>query len=128
MSKYDQLGDYLRGQNREAIPLTFRDISRIVGHRLPASSRYPAWWSNNETNNVMTKIWLEAGYKTEQVDISGEKLIFRRQHAVSSIADAKRDFRHSSTDGRHPIFGALKGLLRISVDLTQPADSEWGSQ
>jgi hypothetical protein len=26
----------------------------------------------------MTKVWLEAGFKTEQVDIEGRKLVFRR--------------------------------------------------
>jgi len=29
---------------------------------------------------------------------------------------------------RHPLFGALKGLVRIppGVDLTEPADPDWG--
>jgi hypothetical protein len=30
--------------------------------------------------------------------------------------------------GRHPIFGALKGMtfVALGVDLTEPADPEWG--
>jgi hypothetical protein len=30
----------------------------------------------------------------------------------------------------HPLFGALKGLLRIAegADLTKPADPEWGAR
>jgi hypothetical protein len=126
MSKYDPLATYLREQNRDAISLTFREVSRIVGHALPASARYPAWWSNNSSNSVMTKVWLAAGFKTEKVDIAGEKLVFRRQR--TSAAEDQREFRSAPVSGRHPIFGALRGTLKVTVDLTLPADPDWGSQ
>jgi hypothetical protein len=71
----------------------------------------------------MTKVWLAAGFRTEQVDIKSRKLVFRRieQNIETPAPPAKKG-------GRHPIFGALKGLVRIpeGVDLTEPADPEWG--
>ena len=41
--------------------------------------------------------------------------------AVASQADA-------ATVPRHPLLGALKGLLRVmpGTDLTKPADPDWG--
>ena len=125
MSKYSPLGDFLRAQDRETVPLSFADIAKIVGHSLPASSRYPAWWSNNETNNVMTSIWLDAGFRTEQVDIPGKKLVFRRHKP--GLAEAGREFAPRSPGARNPIIGALKGTIRVMVDLTLPADPDWGA-
>jgi hypothetical protein len=127
MSKYDPLGDFLRTQPKEAVPLRFADIAKIVGHRLPRSARYPAWWSNNETNNVMTKVWLDAGFRTEQVDVAHEKLVFRRQKPTA-LSEEKRPFRSRTSGERHPIFGALKGCIRAMTDLTKPADPDWGTR
>jgi hypothetical protein len=126
VSKYVNLGEYLRGQKNSAVPMTFTEVERIIGHRLPPSARYPAWWSNNPSNNVMTKVWLEAGFKTEQVDIEGRKLVFRRVKPSSVPPNSKNDSAPKS--GVPPFYGALKGLITIApgVDLTEPADPDWG--
>ena len=79
MSKYSALGDYLKGQPRDAVPMTFGEIEKIVGAKLPASAhKHRPWWSNNPDNSVMTKVWLDAGFQSEQVDIATRKLVFRR--------------------------------------------------
>src|SRR3954469_17779081 len=76
MSKYDPLTTFLRQSDGRNIRLSFEEIEHILGFPLPASKQYPAWWSNSATNNTMTKAWLSAGYKTEQVDVTGEKVTF----------------------------------------------------
>ncbi|HKS17681.1 MAG TPA: hypothetical protein VJS63_00550 [Bradyrhizobium sp.] len=125
MGKYSRLGEFLRAQRAQEIPMTFAEIERVIGGKLPPNSpQYPAWWSNNPSNNVMTKVWLNAGFRTEQVDVKSRKVVFRRVDQVtptSSPPSAKQG-------GRHPLFGALKGLVRIppGIDLTEPADPEWG--
>jgi hypothetical protein len=139
MSKYDPLGHYLRQRNAELVPMRFEEIERIIGSRLPESKHYPAWWSNNASNNVMTKVWLDAGYRSEQVDISGRQLVFRRvappkgeeSPVVSTPAPSEpADVDHEGPARRHPLFGALKGLLRVmpGTDLTKPADPSWGEK
>ncbi|MDP2215491.1 hypothetical protein [Phenylobacterium sp.] len=122
MSKYDPLASYLMRQPGDRVPLTFSEIEKVLGRPLPASKRYPAWWSNSPTNNPMTRVWLEAGFVTEQVDIPAQRLTFRR---------AKRVERPAGSGGldRYPGYGAMRGTIRFAtdLDLTAPADPEWGA-
>ena len=127
MSKYVNLGKFLRGQKNAAVPMTFAEVERVIGHKLPRSARYPAWWSNNPSNNVMTKVWLAAGFKTEQVDIAGRKLVFRRVNRDVRPPGSGSGVAGTKT-GMPPFYGALKGYIQIApgVDLTEPADPDWG--
>lgn len=126
MTKYAALGDYLSKQKSEHIRMSFTEIERIIGGKLPASQRYPAWWSNNPMNNTMTRVWLDAGYQTEQVDVSGRKLVFRRISARS--AGSHDVVAQRKNVGEHPLFARIHGTAHVpeGVDLTAPADPEWG--
>jgi hypothetical protein len=121
MSKYAPLADYLKKQDRDFVPMTFAEIERVTGTKLPASAtRHRPWWSNNPDNSVLTKVWLDAGFESEQVDMEGRKLVFRRVRAAISSAGG------GEGESFHPAWGAMKGLVRImpGVDLTQPADPD----
>ena len=127
MSKYARLGEYLKQQNKEHVPMTFAEIERITRVKLPASSRYRAWWSNNDFNSVLTKVWLAAGYKSEQVDMEAGKLVFTRiRETKEKLPSAGKEVTDMPF---HPAYGAMKGLIRIvpGTDLTQPADPAWGA-
>ncbi len=134
MSKYDALRTFLEGQHAERLPMTFAEIEKVIGFKLPQSQAIRAWWSNNTSNNVMTRAWLAAGYKTEQVDIAGRKLVFRRDAAARrQVMPRAGGFAEEAPAARpkenakHPIFGALKDVTWIApgIDLTEPADPEW---
>lgn len=129
MSKYEPLQHFLEGCTTDEVPLTFGEIERILGSDLPPSKAYPAWWSNNPSNNVMTRAWLAAGYRTERVDVAGEKLVFRRDRAIQSPG---------VSEGHPPAFvgkpgvlerlrAALGGTVHVAegVDLTQPTGEVW---
>ncbi|KUM28910.1 hypothetical protein AU467_01220 [Mesorhizobium loti] len=131
MGKYSPLRSYLMAQTGERVPMSFSDIEKLLGEKLPASKQYPAWWSNNPSNNPMTKEWLAAGFQTESVNIAGENLVFRRAQAGSGSSKGFGESAQaeiSGTSSRHPIFGCMKGTLTImpDVDLTEPADPDWG--
>lgn len=114
--KYEPLAQFLKGA-KDVQALSFGEIEDILGSPLPPSARkHEAWWSNNPRGHVNAQAWLEAGYRTESVDISREAVVFRRIAAPPT---------HPR---RHPMFGALAGTVRISagVDLTVPADPDWG--
>jgi hypothetical protein len=119
MGKYEPLSQFLRRQKLNEVRMTFEQIERIIGGKLPPKAQHHrAWWSNNPSNNVMTKAWLDAGYRSEQVDMERRKLVFRRTGEPlpgSPLQD-------------HSLFGWMKGTVHIpeGVDLTDPADPEWG--
>jgi len=126
MGKYERLGEFLKSQRTKEVPMTFAEIERVIGSKLPPNSpQYPAWWSNNPTNNVMTKVWLAAGFRTERVDTKTRRVVFRR---VEQNAAETSVTQPPKKEGHHPIFGALKGSVYIpeGVDLTEPADPDWG--
>ena len=126
--KYEPLTEFLRRQSHAVVRMSFAEIERVIGAKLPPSAtHHRAWWSNNAQNNVMTKAWKDAGFESEDVDMGRRRVAFRRVRS-----DASRSTRGRSVDvttkGRHPLIGWMKGTLTIAegVDLTQPADLEWG--
>src|SRR5262245_21645058 len=108
--------------------MSFDEIERVIGAKLPPSAaHHRAWWSNNPQNNVMTKAWKDAGFESEDVDMDGRQVVFRRVRSETSRgAGAPSD--DVATKGRHPLIGWMKGTVTIAegIDLTQPADPEWG--
>jgi hypothetical protein len=128
VSKYSALGEYLKRQRGDRVPLTFAEIEKITGTKLPASAhKHRPWWSNNPDNSVMTKVWLDAGFESEQVDMPARKLTFRRVKKPKAAADAVRAGEEKPF---HPLYGYMQGLIRImpGTDLTQPADPEWAER
>jgi hypothetical protein len=136
MSKYAPLGNYLREQPFSEVPMTFAEIERVTGIKLPPKAQsHRAWWSNSPSNNVMTKVWLDAGFRSERVDMAARKLVFRRVHPKAptpggGMNEGGRPFKPQTgpeQPRRHPIFGAMKGWFTIEkgYDLTQPAMPEW---
>lgn len=130
MSKYEPLRHFLQKNPLSSRPMTFAEIEHVIGTTLPNSAyTHRAWWSNNPSNNVMTHAWLAAGYETEQVDLDGKHLVFRRKSPAA--ADAARTTTPKPEGPRHPVhplYGAFKGYFTVApgVDLTEPADPDWG--
>lgn len=125
MGKYEPLTEFLRKQPGGEVRMSFAQIERVVGFKLPpVAQRHRAWWSNSPTNNVMTRAWLDAGFRSEQVDMTARKLVFRREKADIPKPDP------AGKQGWHPLIGWMKGTVTIpeGVDLTEPADPEWGER
>lgn len=133
MGKYEPLGEFLRSQKTAEVPMSFAEIERITGTPLPPKAQdHRAWWSNNPSNNVMTKVWLAAGFETERVDMAGRRLVFRRTRPSgtdSNPGSSGPEGPVRMNASQHPAFGALKGLIRVmpETDLTEPADPAWSN-
>ncbi|MDE0332699.1 MAG: hypothetical protein OXL41_12590 [Nitrospinae bacterium] len=131
MSKYAPLTTHLRNSGRVSVPLSFDKVERIVGAKLPPSAfKHRAWWSNNPTNSVITHAWLEAGYKTANVDMAGRKLVFQKYAKSESAPEAFDDPEApngADADYFSRIYGALQGTVTIheDTDLTFPVGVEW---
>ncbi|MFN3930621.1 MAG: hypothetical protein ACK4JY_02625 [Brevundimonas sp.] len=126
MSKYDPLEHFLKSRQTEEVPMTFAEIEKIIGRALPQkASGHRAWWSNNPSNNVMTKAWLAAGYQTERVDMASRRLVFRRTIRVPDRSVPTPPSRGDGIIDR--IRATLGGTVTIpaGVDLTAPTGEEW---
>ncbi len=125
MSKYQNLGKYLSDQPFNEVPMSFAEIEKVIGTKLPPKAQlHRAWWSNSPSNNVMTKVWLDAGFRSEQVDMASRKLVFKRinreygvppvntQH--SGMAEPQTAFKHEAGKyPRSPLWGAMKGTFTL---------------
>jgi hypothetical protein len=131
-SKYAPIRTYLEKSGANVVPMTFAEVERVLGFKLPASKRYPAWWSNNPTNNVMTRQWLAAGYQSENVNVKDGKLDFRRTARVDPPGGGGGGNNQGGARERrrHPLFGWMKGSFVVApgTDLTEPAAPEWADQ
>lgn len=128
MSKYESFKKFLMVSAKDSLRMSFGEIEQVLGFPLPASKQYQAWWSNNPTNNVMTRAWLDAGYRTSNVDVEGERITFIK---VSSAEGAARKGSSASSTPNGPAKGSPWGVWANSVklvsdfDYTAPADPEW---
>ena len=76
-AKYDGLRRHLLALPFNEWRSSFKEIEAIIGFRLPPSARkFPPWWANDPTH-AQANAWLNAGWKTEQVDTGGERVVFR---------------------------------------------------
>ena len=137
-SKYDPLGDYLASRQTAEVPMSFAEIETVIGAALPPKAvDHPAWWSNNTSNNTMTKVWLDAGFRTERVNINARKLVFRRvgrpRATVADAALAPAIAQRGRADGGGLLARVRAGLagtvhLADGVDLTDPTGEVWDAQ
>jgi hypothetical protein len=130
MGKYDPLKAFLEASGAEEVPMTFEEIEALLGAALPRSRQYPAWWSNNPSNNVMTQVWLDAGYRTERVDTEARRVVFRRvRHAAPERPDKPATSRRVG-DVIARLQRALAGTVRVAdgVDLTEPTGETWDAE
>lgn len=128
MSKYEPLENHLRKKGMSQIPMTFREIESVIADRLPPSARkHRAWWSNNPTNSVITYSWLAAGYKTADVNLEGERVVFVKSDKCNLDHARASGAVPANSSEQHPVFNCVKNTVTISddVDLTEPAAPEW---
>lgn len=80
--KYDPLSRHIAKLAGDEWRARFSDIENVLGFKLPASARrYPAWWENDSKGHPHAGAWLKNGWKTTEVDLAGERLIFRRERS-----------------------------------------------
>lgn len=139
MSKYDALTKYLVEFGQSSLSMTFNQVANVVGVELPPSAfKYRAWWSNNETNSVITRAWRMAGYKTRNVDMKKRELEFYKSSRIEVYYDAYTEQRSPGGTGEFEIpknnlldrvSGILEGTVTINseTDLTEPLDEEWSA-
>ena len=121
MSKYEPLPQFLLTQKLTRIMLTFGEIERILGFKLPKSaSEYEAWWSNNETGHSHAR-WLKVGWRTTNVDLAGRSVVFEQ---IAQRSDSQRTLTKADP------WGCMADTVTImpGTDLTAPSGEEWNAE
>lgn len=82
-SKYDALASFLRSQGTHQITVTlsYKDIEKIIGAKLPQSAfKHRPWWGNQVDceNRPQAKAWLSAGFRVETVTEGGVRFARNR--------------------------------------------------
>lgn len=94
-TKYEPLKGYLkfRAAFTDSVKLSFAQIDGIIGDNLPMEAyRSENWWANL-TNTAHARAWLEAGWKTSEVNLKEGYVVFRKVEKIQSVALPKmRDF------------------------------------
>lgn len=82
--KYAPLYHYLISQrSNDEWHTSFRQLESILGFQLPDSARlHRPWWANPNTGNGHSHAlaWQAAGWRTRNVDIDAETLVFAKAH------------------------------------------------
>jgi hypothetical protein len=117
MSKYEPLPQFLASVGGTAHRISFAEIERILGFKLPKSAyQHEAWWSNNATGHSHARAWLQSGWRTEAVDLAARKVTFLRQHGAAAL--------------RPDPWGCMAGTITImpDTDLTAPTGDLWNAE
>jgi hypothetical protein len=121
MGKYEPLPQFLSAKSGTAHRLSFEQIERVLGFKLPQSAyEHEAWWSNSPTGHSHSRAWLAAGWRTQDVDLGARKVTFRRS--------AFRPTAPKKTPKRDP-WGCMAGTITVmpDADLTAPSGESWNA-
>jgi hypothetical protein len=121
VSKYEPIEAFLRALKVSRYRADFQHLEKLLGFPLPRSAfQYPAWWSNDATGHSHARAWLEAGWRTEEVDVQGRKVTFKRVAAEQAgPPPAKRD-----------PWGCMAGTVTVlpGTEVTAPAGEAWSAE
>jgi hypothetical protein len=118
VTKYAPLSDFLDHQPVDEVRLAFGEVEKILGAPLPRSAyEHQAWWANNPEGHSHCRAWHDAGWKTENLNITDRTVTFRRvrKSGAPSVADP---------------WGSLAGTVTIVDDaaLTAPSGEIWDAE
>jgi hypothetical protein len=78
MRPYSKLTEWLN--NPQFIVLTFEQIEKIIGDKLPdTATKYQPWWGNEKGNlSRQCGAWMDAGWEVDRVDLNNRIVRFRK--------------------------------------------------
>jgi hypothetical protein len=122
MSKYEALPQFLRSAHGSIKRLGFAEIERVLGFKLPKSAyEHEAWWSNNATGHSHARAWMNAGWRTQDLDLAGRKVTFQRS-PEPTLAKPKSP--------KGDPWGCMADTITFmpGVDLTAPTGEKWNAE
>lgn len=76
--RYASIGAYLAKKSERRTRVSFSEIETMIGRPLPRSARtYRAWWANDRSHSH-ARVWMDEGWKAEDVNLTSERVVFAR--------------------------------------------------
>ena len=106
--RYGRLCEHLRALEDAEWRASFAGVEEVLGFDLPASARrHAAWWSNGGHSHAQA--WLEAGFRTSELDISRQTVRFRRvvgdRSHEPTLQTARRRVARGRKSAERPVAG-----------------------
>lgn len=143
-TKYHPLFEHLLFSGQGRVEMSFAEVEKVIGAKLaPSARRRKEWWSNNAKGHSQARSWLRANYRTSQVDLAGEKIVFQLEGwpngyrapdltkrpgaARTGWGEADQADYVATSDAAggadHPLFGIWRGKVTLvpGYDYTKPA-------
>jgi len=80
-SRYAALARHLQSlpDSEDNTSMTFEQVETVIGDRLPANARqHRSWWANDSVSHVQSQQWLDAGWRVNGINITGQRVNFAR--------------------------------------------------
>lgn len=78
MNKYEPLKLYFSSLKLSTIRLTFKDLEKILGCKLPPSAyKYSAWWQPNGHSHTYS--WCDCNFKVDSVDLVNQIVFYKKE-------------------------------------------------
>lgn len=125
MTKYAPVAEFLIRRGEGRVRLGFDEVEAILGTALPRSAvDYQAWWANDPTHS-QARAWLDAGWQTENLNLSGRTVEFVR----AATRPAKPAPATSAPPSLDP-WGSLAGsvMIRDEAALVSPSGETWEAE
>jgi len=116
MSKYQPLSRLLASLGDSKVELSFGQIEKIVGVKLPDSARQSeVWWMGRAVVPLHARAWLQAGWRIVDINLAAKTVTFRRV----ALSGSK-----TSLHSRRDPWGCMAGTVTFApgTDLTAPMD------
>ncbi|MFZ0818799.1 MAG: hypothetical protein WAM91_01935 [Candidatus Acidiferrales bacterium] len=78
--KYSAITDWLSSRASMREEMSFGEIEKLIGARLPDSARlYRPWWGNEVgKHSRQCQAWQAAGWRVDEIDFVREQVVFVR--------------------------------------------------
>lgn len=93
MNKYEPLKLYFSSLKLSTIRLTFKDLEKILGCKLPPSAyKYSAWWQPNGHSHTYS--WCDCNFKVDSVDLVNQ-IVFYKKESLKINNKRKTNYKKS---------------------------------
>lgn len=80
MRKYTPLMLFLDKCKDTEITLSYEEIEKIIGEKLPKTAYEKSqWWSNNDNTHTQSAAWSDVGYRTRNI-LLGKSITFYKEN------------------------------------------------